>query len=140
MAQSRRFIIGNNLATIDSYDSVLEKSNKEPEKLIVVLFNDEFPDAETIEQRLKNWKNFYTTTYGTQFYKCIIYKGEQKIKTDFNIKDTPTFIFFRDGKEICRIDDLEETDLNIPLITASGEESSDEKRIKQKLDELCKNP
>jgi hypothetical protein len=89
---------------------------------------------------LKNWRHYYENTYGTQFYKCIANKGQQKIKTDFKIEDTPTLVFIREGIEIDRIDDLDEANPTIPNNTIEGEVSKDEKTIKQKLDELCKNP
>ncbi len=86
---------------------------------------------------MKSWQHHYETTYGTKFYKYIITKGEQKIKTDFNIEDTPTLIFVRDGIIIYRIDDLDEANAVTPISTKEGEGNKDEKRVKQKLDELC---
>jgi hypothetical protein len=89
---------------------------------------------------LKSWRHHYESEYGTKFYKYIITKGEQKIKTDFKIEDTPTILFIRSGAVIDRIDDLDEANPAIPNFTKEGEESKDEKRIKEKLDELCPNP
>ncbi|CAF3848447.1 unnamed protein product [Rotaria sp. Silwood1] len=140
MATPSRFESGIQLPTLDTYESVFEKSKQAPGKLIVVLFNVQFPDRGTIESGLKNWQNHYKNTYGTEFYKCIISRGKQKIKSDFKIEDTPTFIFIRDGSEICRIDDLEEANPNISQNILPVGESQDEKRLKAKLDELCKKP
>ena len=61
------------------------------------------------------------------------------MKTQFNIQNTPTLVFIRNGAEISRIEDLNESDPNKVNQAGIDEASEDEKRIKQKLDELCTN-
>lgn len=73
-----------------------------------------------------------------EFYKYIITKGKQEIKTDFQINDTPTVIFYRDGTEVGRIEDFEEADPSNPPATNDIPETEDEKKLKNKLDELSK--
>jgi hypothetical protein len=87
---------------------------------------------------LKEWQNHYKSASDAKFYKYIITKGEQQIKTDFKIEDTPTLIFFRNGELIDRIDDLEEVTLGVSTVAKGSKESNDEKRVKKRLDELCK--
>lgn len=72
------------------------------------------------------------------FYKCIITEHEQVMKTQFNIQDTPTLVFIRNGTEISRIEDLNESNPNKVDQAGIDEESEDEKRVKQKLNELYK--
>ncbi len=102
-------------------------------------FTNRFPEQGGIESRFKKWQKNYETIYNVVFYKCIITEFEQVMKTQFNIQDTPTLVFIRNGAEIGRIEDLIESNPNKVDQTGIDEESEDEKRVKQKLDELCKN-
>ena len=61
------------------------------------------------------------------------------MKSQLNIKDTPTLVFIRNGNEIDRIDDLDESNPNIDNSNNIKEESVDEQRVIQKLNDLCKN-
>ncbi len=105
--------------------------------LIPFLFFPRYPERGTIEGRLKNLRHHYERTCGAKFYKYIITKSKQQIQTDFKIEDTPALVFFCNGTEIDRISDLDEADPAILVTTIGGEESKDETRIKNKLDELC---
>lgn len=58
--------------------------------------------------------------------------------TEFTIKDTPTLVFIRNGIVISRIEDLNESDPNKADPAGIEAESEDEKRVKQRLQELCK--
>jgi hypothetical protein len=106
---------------------------------IPFFFTNRFPEQGGIESRFKKWQKNYETIYNVVFYKCIITEFEQVMKTQFNIQDTPTLVFIRNGAEIGRIEDLIESNPNKVDQTGIDEESEDEKRVKQKLDELCKN-
>ncbi|CAF3021048.1 unnamed protein product [Rotaria socialis] len=136
MASRVRLESSSEFDLIDTSAAVFDKAKKSPESLIVVLFNIQFPERGTIEGKLKLWRDGYQNK-GVQFYKCIISRGKQDIKTEFNIKKTPTFVFIRGGKEVDRIEDLEESDVNVTNQTKPGEESNDEKKLKSKLNELC---
>ena len=97
-----------------------------------------FPGRYSIETRLSNFQHHYIKPYQTEFYKYVTTKGEQQIKTDFGIKRTPAIICVRDGRIAERIDDLDESNPAVADTTKPGEESNDEKRVKQILDKLCK--
>lgn len=60
------------------------------------------------------------------------------MKNEFGIKDTPTLVFIRDGKPIDRIDNLEESNPDIAHSAEINGETADERRVRQKLNELCK--
>ncbi|CAF1575342.1 unnamed protein product [Rotaria magnacalcarata] len=136
MASRVRLESLNEFDLIDTSAAVFDKAKMSPDSLIVVLFNIQFPERGTIEGKLKQWRNDYKNN-GVQFYKCIISRGKQDIKTEFKIKKTPTFVFIRGDKEVDRIEDLEESDVNVKNPTKPGEDSNDEKRLKSKLNELC---
>ena len=57
---------------------------------------------------------------------------------EFHIEDTPTLVFIRNGTMISRIDKLNESNPNKIDNAGIEAESEDEKRVKQKLQELCK--
>jgi hypothetical protein len=91
---------------------------------------------------LKNWKKQYEDKYSVEFYKGIITKSEQKIKTQFNIKieDIPAFVFIRNKAILERIVNLDEANPEMPSQATSTEETKDEQQVKQMLDKLCKSP
>lgn len=96
-----------------------------------------FPELGTIEKRLNSWRQEYEKKFKIQFLKCIIDKADINKEEKFKIQDTPTFVFIRNGVEIDRIDDLEESDPTVDNVTSAGEESNDENKIKQRLIKLC---
>ena len=103
-----------------------------------IFVTNRIPEQGGIESRFKKWQKHYENSYGVRFYKCIITDYEQVMKTQFNIRDTPTLVFIRNGTEISRIEDLNESNPNKVHQTGTDDESEDEKRVRQKLDELCK--
>jgi len=85
---------------------------------------------------MKNWYQNFETTHSVQFFKCTVTDGEQDIKKKYGITDPPAVIFFRNGKQIGKINDFEESNPKIANTTKPNEESNDEKKLKNKIIEL----
>ncbi len=62
--------------------------------------------------------------------------GENKFKKEFKIKELPTFIFFRNGKETGRLEDADELDVNSASSSVNTQDQL-EQRFKQWLEKLC---
>jgi len=85
---------------------------------------------------MKTWWKTFEKIYNVQFFKCTVVDSHQDVKNKYKISDPPTVIFFRNGTELERIDNFEESDPNVPDTSKPGVESNDEKRLKQKIIEL----
>jgi len=100
------------------------------------MFINRNPDRFTLESRMKTWWKSFEAKYNAEFFKCTVVDGHQDLKDKYKISDPPTVIFFRNGTEIERINNFEESDPNAPDTSKPGVESNDEKRLKKKIAEL----
>lgn len=105
----------------------------------IQFFIGRFPGRGSIESRLKSWWHDYEKKHHAKFYKYIVAKGKQDIKTQFKIERLPTIIFMRNGEEIERIDHFDESNPDITDQATTGGQSNDDKLLNKKLDELDKN-
>ncbi len=85
---------------------------------------------------MKNWWKTFETKHNAQFFKYIFVEGQKDIKDKFKVTNPPTVIFFRNGTEVGRINNFEESDPNIPDTSQPGVESNDERTVKTKIIEL----
>ena len=88
---------------------------------------------------MNSWRNTYETKYGVRFYKYVVTDGKEDIKTKYKIENAPTVVFFRDGEDIDRIDNFEESDPFVQSTTEQDKESNDEKKLKEKIVALCES-
>ncbi|CAF1197074.1 unnamed protein product [Adineta steineri] len=134
MARNARFANNGiiNLGTLKTLEDV-NNTKKIPDKLIVILFNVLYPDRDSLETRMKSWAKKFESDYNAQFYKCVVVDGEQDIKKEFKINEPPVVIFFRNGEILEKIDQFIESDPNQSDITKPGEDSKDEKKVKERL-------
>jgi hypothetical protein len=88
---------------------------------------------------MKYWVNTLEKTYDVQFFKCTVTDGKQDIKDKYGIEDPPAVIFFRNGKQIGKINDFEESNLKIVNTTKPNGKSNDEEKLKNKIIELKEN-
>jgi hypothetical protein len=83
-------------------------------------------------------RGIYENIHNTFCYKCVISFGEEEFSTAFKIEENklPTFIFFRDGQEVDRLEDADGTD---PNATSIPKEEKDpmEYLLKKYLNQLC---
>ncbi|CAF1278190.1 unnamed protein product [Rotaria sordida] len=106
------------------------KAKIQDHKLAVILFNERYPEPNTVEHKFNWCRQVYEHKFDLHCYKCL---DEDKFKTGFNIKVTPAFIFFRDGEEIDRFEDADQPESNAP----KEEKDPKEYRIRTYLDKLC---
>ncbi|CAF1277623.1 unnamed protein product [Rotaria magnacalcarata] len=135
-----RWIDAIEFKSINNTDDALAKSQEAPGKLFMILCNKEYAEGDNIETRLKRWRNDYEINHDVRLFKCIIEKMNIGKPEKFNVQRTPTFVFIRDGKEISRIDNLDESNPMKKSDAKHEEESNDEKRVKELLNELCTKP
>ncbi len=100
------------------------------------MFINRHSDLSTLESRMKTWWKNFEAKYNAEFFKCTVVDGHQDLKDKFKISDPPTVIFFRNGTEIERINNFEESDPNAPDTSKTDVESNDEERLKDKIIEL----
>lgn len=62
------------------------------------------------------------------------------MKDEFQIEITPAFIFYRNGKELTRLGNLNETNPKYDETTDNDEYSADEKEIQNVIMNLCGYP
>ena len=104
----------------------------------IQFFIRRFPGRGSIELRLRSWWYDYEKQHHAKFYKYIVAKGKQDIKTQFKIERLPTIIFMRNGEDIGRIDNFDESNPDIIDQASMGGQSNDDKLLKKKLVELDK--
>jgi hypothetical protein len=86
---------------------------------------------------MKRWRKIYEAKHSVQFYKYILADGEHDAKKKYSVTLPPIVVFFRNGVEIERIANFEESDPYVSNTTKPDEESNDEKRIKERLNHWC---
>jgi hypothetical protein len=72
------------------------------------------------------------------FYKCVCFTDDQKWKEDFKLNTMPAFVFLHNGKELGRLDKLNETDPDYIDVSKLGEENADEKAVKDTIKDFCR--
>ncbi|CAF1058006.1 unnamed protein product [Rotaria sordida] len=114
---------------LQSVKEVIEKIQEK--KLVLILFNKKYSDAHDVEHKFNSWRNIYEKNYDLHVYKCVI-TPKSELKTEYKIIKAPTFIFFRHGEEIDRLEDINKVDPN----ESSSSENAEEK-LRSWLDHCC---
>ena len=88
-----------------------------------------------MEDKFKRCRQSYEQNYDVHCFKCVTSMDTNVFNDEFNIKEIPAFIFFRDGSEVSRYEDADEPVLNAP----TGEKDPTGYQLKLYLDTWC-NP
>jgi hypothetical protein len=97
-----------------------------------MFYNNRYPIPHDIEHKFNSWRDIYEKNYDLHVYKCAISPVNSDLKTEYKITKAPTFIFFRQGKEFNRLEDVEKVDPN----EISSPENAEEK-LRSWLDHCC---
>ncbi|CAF4371716.1 unnamed protein product, partial [Adineta steineri] len=101
----RSQLFGVPLPQLESVEKVQEKLKEN--KLVLILFNTNYPKEHSIESKFKSWRTTYESKNDLHIYKCVISVLENPLKKEYQIKKLPTFIFFQNGQPIGRLEDAE---------------------------------
>jgi hypothetical protein len=92
-----------------------------------------------LESKLSWWRHTFEKEHEVIFCKRVCNRDQKQLNDEFQIKMVPAFIFFRNGKEIGSLKDLNETKPEYYSEAKPNEDTDDEKTVKNTIIALCKS-